>query len=176
MIIDSELYRAGLIGPHIWMSQERIILPGPEDLDGDFTLVGWYKEFQASVLPVRLWNLGSGFIVDIVDNGGVHQLKVHDGDIGISPDITDNLTTDGTTWTCIIIRRSGTTISTFEGKTKLSDTTISVVNYGATIRAINSSIEVADLRVISKALSDAAIEYYYDDVIENEGDETHPRW
>lgn len=175
LISGPDTWLTGLIEPHIWYDTTRVSSPA-EALSGDFTLVGWYKEFQTAVLPVRIWNIGTGFVVDIIDDGGTHTCRVKDGLNGINPNIEQALSTTGDEWTCIIIRRSGTTLSIFEGKTKLSDTTITVVNYGAVIRAVNKAIEVADLRVLNIALSDAAIEYYYDDVIENEGDETHPRW
>lgn len=171
-----DTWGTGLVEPHVWADVERGggVMP---PLTGDFTLIGWYNAFETAELPVRLWNMGTGFKVDVIDNAGTHQLKVHDGTLGgIAVPITQNLSTDGGEWTCIIVRRDGTTLSIFEGKTKLSDTTISVVNYGGFIRCVSKAIEWADMRVLNLALSDAAVEYYYDDVVENEGNETHPRW
>jgi hypothetical protein len=176
LISGPDTFKSGLIEPHIWDDSSRIGGVTDDELDGDFTLIGWYKTFQTAVLPVRLWNLGTGFIVDVIDDTGVHKLRVKDGSSGISPDIEQALTTTGVDWTCIIVRRKDTVLSIFEGKTKLSDTTISVVNYGAVIRAVNKAIKCADLRVLRLAATDADIVYYYDDVIEREGKETLPRW
>lgn len=176
MMVDASIWGSQLVSPHIWDDMEYVEGAMPESLDGDFTLIGWYKSFETSVLPVRLWNIGIGLIVDIVDNAGTHQLKVSDGANGIPSDIEEDIVSDGSDWTMIAVRRCASTMAVFEGSNKLSDTTISVVDYGSSVAAISKGIKVHDLRILNVAASDAAIAYYYNDVVENNGDETQPRW
>ena len=145
-----------------------------ESLDGDFTLVGWYNSLSTAELPFVAWDIGS-LAVTIEDNGGTHQLKINDG---VNTPIAVDLTADGSAWFNIIIVRSGTSILVYEDNTLIhTETGWSVVDYSTLISAISSSVvEFFDLRVLNLALSVDDIDYYYDDVINNGGETTLPRW
>ena len=146
----------------------------PESLDGDFTLIGWYNSLATAELPFVAWDIGT-LEVTVQDNGGTHQLRIADG---VNTPIEIDLTADGSEWFNIIIVRSGTSILVYEDNTLIHTATgWSVIDYGTLLSAITSSlVEFFDLRVLNVALSASDIDYYYDDVINNEGEATLPRW
>lgn len=146
-----------------------------ESLDGDFTLSGWYKDLSAPTLPFFVaWDIG---VLDVrtIDNGGTYQLQISDG---INSPILIDLSADGDSWFNIIIVRSGTSILVYEDSELVhTETGWVAVDYGDSIAAISSSlVKYFDLRVLNVALSASDIDYYYDDVINNEGEATLPRW
>ena len=146
----------------------------PESVDGDFSLVGWYNKLSVAELPFTCWDIGS-LAVEIINNGGTHQLQISDG---VNSTINVDLSADGSEWFNVIVVRSGTSILVYENNTLMhTEAGWSVIDYGTAISAISSSaVEVADLRVLNIGLSAADIGYYYDDVIDNAGNEVMPRW
>lgn len=142
-------------------------------VSGDFTLLGWYKTFPSTELPIQLWAIGN-LRVSLWNNGGVVTLRVADD----TNDILDcPLSADGSDWTLLTIVRSSTSVLCYEGVSSVGSDTWSVVDYGKALSIVDSSsIKCFDLRVLNNGLSEAAIESYYNDVTSNSGNEYCPRW
>jgi hypothetical protein len=144
----------------------------PEDLNGDFTLFSWIKDVLLADLPMVLWKCGN-LTVNLANAAGTFRLSVTDG---INPAIIIDLAMTGTAWTLLSIIRHGLFIYIFENKTMQSLSVLnSIVNHGASLEYGRSCAgSHADMTVLPREVSDEAIEYYYDDIIDSEGEAVMP--
>lgn len=176
-LISAQVWNTDLVEPHVWADVG--LTPGyaleaeaTESLDGDFTLIGWYKDVAHADMTIRLWDIGS-LEVEVSGASGAYQLDIIDANGSGSFGVDWNLDT----WVCFIIVRSGTTFTCYENKTSLGTYESSpLIDYGTTIRMITDSCKAADLKVVPRAMDQDDINYYYDNVTERAGEEVLPNY
>jgi PKD repeat protein len=144
----------------------------PDDLDDDFTLFSWIKDVLLADLPMVLWKCGN-LTVNLANAAGVFRLSITDG---VNPAIIQDLAMTGTVWTLLSIIRHGLFIYIFENKTLQSLSVLnSIENYGTDMKYGQScACSHADMTALPREISDEAIEYYYDDVVDSEGEAVMP--
>lgn len=176
MIVESDVWQTDLIRPHVWYLttgghyaiSERL----SRDIDGDFTLIGWYKGLQESDLPVRLWDIGQ-FDIEMSGVAGNVVVKMSDSYGSQSQSVNWDLVT----WSDIIVVRAGTTTKVFYGGSELlSVTRPAVENHGSLVCAVTEACYIFDLKVLPRAMTLEDIAYYRDNIINHGGDAVLPNF
>jgi len=144
----------------------------PEDLDGDFSLLSWISAVFRADLPLILWQCGN-LMIYLADGGGKFQLAISDG---VNPAITQDLELSGLDWTLLSVVRDGMNLYIYENKTLKGVYGLnSIENYGALLEyGQMCPCSHADATVLPRKVSAEALEYYYDDVIDSEGEAVMP--
>ena len=134
----------------------------PENLAGDFTLMGWFNNMPT--IPVGIWNIGT-FAVSI-EAGYILEI-----DDGINPVINVALSYNGLKWAHITIVRSGLEIKVYENKILLGVFNLNTIeDYGVSCSCISIAQGSGfDVIVLPRSL-DSEIGYYYDNVLRGGGE------
>lgn len=139
-------------------------------INGDMTLGLWIAGIGAA--PITLWRMnvdnGATLLVTIDNIAGVYAVRWNDGTNGD----TRTLAWAGASWVFIAVEKSGATLRVFENGVQLSLTPLidATLGYGNTIYfAENSICSIFDVRRTPRAISTEALQYYYDDVVNNAG-------
>lgn len=176
MLIETEVWVRDLIETHVWVAGAQgnyaISDTLPSSLDGDFTLIGWYKDVQESSLPMRVWDLGQ-FQLELSGSAGSITVEVQDSNGSDSAVIDWNLTD----WLNLIVIRSGTTITVkHDGDDIITYVSSPLEDYGTLLQAITDQCYVFDLKVLPRAISDDDVTYYRDNVLNHGGDAVLPNF
>lgn len=132
---------------------------------GDLSIVMWIKSptspcsiISNSILSVRLVQSGDGWNLDWDD--GTNSWKV-----ALSAPLTQ--------WTMITIVRHGTTVEVYENDAFVNTRLMAEnISYSSPIRFFGGVVTGFEPRIIGKKLTSDAIQWLYNDVIENHGKST----
>lgn len=131
-------------------------------LTGDFSISLWIAD--CLLFPAKIY--AQGVLSIYLDKiAGVCSLDFIDGTNNTGCD----LTWTGSGWVHLVIQRSGTILYVYENGVKIyTHALVSTIVYGLTVSVLNQSIlSCFDVRTIPRAVSAAAIVYYYDEIINN---------
>ena len=172
MLIQSEVWKLDLIETHVWLSVSEsygVVTELTAGLDGDFTLIGWFTGIDYFEFPFKLWDIGS--LEVRLDYNSDYELVVTDAN-GSDSDV---MAWDESGWNSLVIVRDGSDILVyFNSKLAFTYASGSVLDYGDQLRMLSATCSVFDLRVVPRAQSADDITYYYNNVIENQGDAVLP--
>ena len=141
------------------------------NLDGDFTIIGWYNNLLDADLPCILWDIGN---LSIRIHSGASRILRIDTDNNINSYFID---WNGTSWGCFIIVRELTTWRIYEGSTLLGtfEETPSQ-DFGNAVNCISKPIDAYDLRIIPRATTAEDLAFYFDNVSNFQGDAVLPNF
>jgi len=137
-------------------------------LSGDFTLMGWYNSMID--LSITLYSIGD-LEIDLISD---YRIRISDG---INPEVIQQLPTfRGTSWANIAITRDSLIWNIYENGVFLGRFEMDEIgDYGTAFNTIETGL-IFDTIVLPRALSVAEVEYYYNNVIQNGGDEVLPEF
>jgi hypothetical protein len=119
-----------------------------------------------AVFPGTLFQCATGSLaIKITTIGSVRSITFTDTTNGFSRQLS---WTSG--WVYLAVQRSGSRLNVFENGVSIFSNvmTDSTITYGGTTIIANNIIaSVFDVRVLSRAVSSAAIAYYYDQIVNN---------
>lgn len=176
MLIETEVWGRDLIETHVWATGAggiyAVVDTLPSALNGDFTLIGWYKDVQESDLPMRLWDIGA-FQLELSGSVGSITVEVADSNGSDSAIVDWGLSS----WANFIVIRSGTTITVkYNGEDVIEYVSSPLEDYGTTVQAITDTCYVFDLKVLPRAITDDDVTYYRDNILNHGGDAVLPNF
>jgi len=134
-------------------------------LDGDFTLNFWVKDLV--LLPIVLFQIGN-LSVTMEDNLGNFRLLVSDG---TNPDVRFPLLTQNSNWIHLVLTRESKKWKLYDNKNFLGEEDMNtIVDYGTSLSFSDTEIRsLFDAFIVPRSLTQNPITYYYDDVVQREG-------
>lgn len=134
----------------------------------DFTFVVWLR---SPSVPIELYNDGILVIILKMDGEG-YYLKWEDG----ANELRINLEQDYGNWTQLALQRQAGNVVAYEnGVLTNSGSLVSpVISYGDDIVLFNGVVSFFDCRIVLRAVTEAALLYMYNDVVDNQGNATCP--
>lgn len=138
-------------------------------LDGNMTVMFGIASGEPDVLSI------GPLTVSVVESMGVYSLRWNDGVNDVSVPLN---WTGGGAWTLIKVSRNGDNLVVSEnGYLRDTYSLISVVDVSGALALMDGQDgDVYDIRVYGDVVSDSAFRYYYDDIVENEGNALLPIW
>lgn len=139
-------------------------------MSGDFTVSVWIDGI--ATFPITLWQMDEGgggtLNIQLVQNAGSRFLVFDDGTNYVSRPLSYT----GTGWVMLTVERSDTNLLMFENASQLTATPLvnSTLTYGGTVVLNDGDIcTMFDARIVERAVSSNALDYYYRDVTTNNG-------
>ena len=133
------------------------------DMDDEFTLLVYWRQFAATVYPVTLWSIGD-LEINLLKTGSKLRIQIRDG---VSPDYTsEELSATGGSWTPITVVRKGVYLYVYNEAELLETFTMtSIENYGSEVTLLpNQGGDIFDPSILPVQINDEQLEYYLDNV------------
>lgn len=119
-----------------------------------------------------------GLSIDILCNGSEAYLIFEDDDNSLAIELVLSAAQlAGTEWFTLKVVREGTLLKVVIDKVQVDSETVAVVEYSGDVTLMDGKkVNIFDPRVLNRAISKAASDYYCDNLELDEGNALMPRW